>query len=187
MEPSLVFEVGKQRTFQFAFHEAVKRFGFVGADPPLGKLHAIFVGIIRECGRCLLGRDRIEDERDEMEVLLVGKFCREAFHDREAALRKLRVARADEVHGPDFAAELEEVVRFAILTNDAKVAFLFDAVDDGRACVGCLIKRPTLVGGEDESAADDHDRDENPGGEPKLAWVANGGLEVVWQGHRAAV
>ncbi len=92
----------------------------------------------------------------------------------------MRVARADEVHGPDFAAEFEEVVRFAVLANDAKVAFLFDAVNDGRACVGCLIERPALVGSEDKSAADDHDRDEDPGREPELAWVADGGLEVVW-------
>ena len=88
---------------------------------------------------------------------------------------------------PDFAAELEEVVRFSVLADDAKVAFLFDAVDDGWAWFGCLFERPAVVGGEDESAADDHDRDEDPGGEPEFARVADGGLEVVWQRHRAAV
>ena len=122
-----------------------------------------------------------------MEMLAIGKFFCQTLHDREAALRKLRVVGADQMDCPDFAAELEEVVRFSVLANDAKVAFLFDAVDDGRACVGCLIERPAVVGGEDESAADDHDRDEDPGREPKLAWVADGGLEVVWQRHLWAV
>jgi hypothetical protein len=99
----------------------------------------------------------------------------------------LWVAGADKVGCPDFATKLEEVVRFSVLANDAKVAFLFDAVNDGRACVRCFIKRPTVVGGEDESAANDHYRDEDPGREPEFARVADGGLEVVWQGHRAGV